>query len=209
MSGLGQAITFETAVGIAFDDEKLIPATASILNQAGHRPLIFERRDVASGHWPAVRCRAVVASPEALRRHQCVSQPSLRRPVILALARHSMMKDRFSISAASSFVLSDENLSRLPSLVALSPFRLCMMPKEIISRQVGLSPQLLHLGRLSAEDREVLVELGRGGTNQSIATHLGISVAKTKGRIRRIIRRLGLRNRTDAAIFAATIAAIR
>lgn len=195
-------------VGIASDDQKLVDAIISVLIKGGYEPLIFSRQEIVSGIWPVGRCRVIIASPQAFCHRQEGQPSALRSCVILALARETLAEYRFSIPAADAFILADENLNRLPSLIALSRFGLSMMPNEMTQRQMGVSPQLLRLGQLSRLDRNVLTELGRGGTNQSIALQLGIPVSRTKVHIRRIISRLGFRNRTDAAIFAATIASV-
>ena len=58
------------------------------------------------------------------------------------------------------------------------------------------------LTKLTPRQGEVLAELGKGRSNQEIATVLGISVATVKLHVNAILQTLGVRNRTEAAIIA-------
>ncbi len=52
---------------------------------------------------------------------------------------------------------------------------------------------------LSAREREILAGLSRGSTNQEIAESLGISLFTVKNHVKRILKKLGVSNRTQAA----------
>jgi two-component system response regulator DevR len=56
--------------------------------------------------------------------------------------------------------------------------------------------------RLSVREREVLGLLGRGLTNREIGRHLMISEKTARNHVSRILRKLSLRRRTEAAVFA-------
>lgn len=56
--------------------------------------------------------------------------------------------------------------------------------------------------KLTPRQTEVLMELGKGRSNQEIARVLGISVATVKLHVNAILQALGVRNRTEAAIIA-------
>jgi DNA-binding NarL/FixJ family response regulator len=56
--------------------------------------------------------------------------------------------------------------------------------------------------QLSQREREVLVRVARGKTNQQIADDLFLSVSTVKVHIRNIFDKLNLPNRTEAAVFA-------
>jgi DNA-binding NarL/FixJ family response regulator len=58
---------------------------------------------------------------------------------------------------------------------------------------------------LSDREREVLVCLGRGFTNKQIADELYLSLGTVKAHVSHILEKLGLSNRTGAALFARRI----
>jgi DNA-binding NarL/FixJ family response regulator len=64
-------------------------------------------------------------------------------------------------------------------------------------------------GVLTPRQRAVLAWIARGSSNEEIATELGISVGTVKTHVHTVLRRIGARNRTEAAIVAARFYALR
>jgi DNA-binding CsgD family transcriptional regulator len=192
-------------IGVAVDEAQLAERIAGVLAGGGYEAARIEAQAVFRPNWADLSLKAIVTCPAALQRQ--AREPGRRWPwpVILALPRSALPEHRFSLSIANSFVLTDENLDLLSALVPLSRFRLSFMPRGIKRGSVEVSPHLHRLSQLSSRDRLVLSELARGGTNHSIAARLGIPVSAAKLHIRRIVTKLGFRNRTDAAVFSATI----
>nr|WP_210768757.1 LuxR C-terminal-related transcriptional regulator [Arthrobacter sp. E3] len=53
---------------------------------------------------------------------------------------------------------------------------------------------------MTAREREVFEALGKGLTNYSIGRHLGISEATVKTHVSRVLAKLGLESRVQAAL---------
>lgn len=68
--------------------------------------------------------------------------------------------------------------------------------------QPGRSPAFAALERLTPREREVLDALAAGRTNKEIALALHISPGTVKTHVERLIGKLGVRDRTQAAIIA-------
>jgi two-component system, NarL family, response regulator NreC len=84
------------------------------------------------------------------------------------------------------------------------------LPRRIVSHLLGEYPAVLRrvrdrerpLNQLTEREREVLLRVAQGRTNQQIARELYMSVSTVKAHIRSIFRRFDLPSRTEAAVFA-------
>lgn len=113
------------------------------------------------------------------------------RAAIAAGARGFLAKDaaREDVLAALAHVASGG--------VAFPP---ALMRRAVAADSAG--PVLAAIKRLTPREREVLAALAGGGTNKEIAIALGITPGTVKTHVERLIGKLGVRDRTQAAILA-------
>ena len=74
--------------------------------------------------------------------------------------------------------------------------------RRVITAFAGRNASSAQLDDLTDREREVLVQLGLGRSNQEISAALGLAAATTKTHVSRILTKLGLRSRVQAAILA-------
>jgi DNA-binding NarL/FixJ family response regulator len=61
------------------------------------------------------------------------------------------------------------------------------------------------LEEMTPREREVLAEMRHARTNREIAARLGVSTTTVNKHVHQVLRKLGVRNRAEAAIVAATL----
>ncbi|MFF2628596.1 response regulator [Kitasatospora griseola] len=116
-------------------------------------------------------------------------------------------------AGASGFLLKntrpDELLAAIRSVAAgdavLSPRITRRLLDDVRPHLAGAAAAGRHeerLGRLSAREREVLVEVGRGLSNAEIAARLHLAEATVKSHLGRILHKLELRDRIQAVVLA-------
>ncbi len=71
----------------------------------------------------------------------------------------------------------------------------------LLVREVRDGPEVTPLGALSPREREVMAGLARGRSNREIARALAVSEETVKSHVKSILAKLGLADRTQAAIF--------
>jgi len=78
------------------------------------------------------------------------------------------------------------------------------MPAPAAKPAAAGSPSLAHvmIGELTEREHEILHELARGANNREISERLFITEGTVKNHVSNILSKLGLRDRTQAAIYA-------
>lgn len=110
---------------------------------------------------------------------------------------------------ASGFLLKDMSGEDIVTAVrqvarGLDALLAPAVTRRLVDRFTGgpLHPAVDDLGRLTSREKEVLGLIGRGLSNAEIATELFIGETTVKTHVARILMKLGLRDRVQAAIVA-------
>lgn len=148
----------------------------------------------------------VVDGIEATRRVLTSAHP----PRVLVLTTFDV--DEYVLEAlrygAGGYLLKDVDPEALVAGVRqvvagdmpLAPAVLSRLVRSYVDHEPPL--ETAALARLSGREREVLVLLGRGLTNQEICQTLFVSMPTTKTHVGSILAKLDLRDRVQAAIYA-------
>jgi DNA-binding NarL/FixJ family response regulator len=132
------------------------------------------------------------------------------RPQILVLTTFDL--DEYVYDAlragASGFLLKDAPEDHLVSSIRvvaeggslLDPTVTRRLIEQYVMRRPAAAPK--ELDELTAREVDVLVQLARGLSNAEIAEELVVSDATVKTHVARILAKLGLRDRTQAVVFA-------
>jgi DNA-binding NarL/FixJ family response regulator len=111
-------------------------------------------------------------------------------------------------AGAAGYVFKDISQRELISAVQGVLRGESILNKELVIRLLGRladqapSQEVPLLGRLSPREREVLQLLARGQTNREIAQQLIVSVSTVKIHVEHILAKLGVSDRTQAAVRA-------
>jgi DNA-binding NarL/FixJ family response regulator len=113
-------------------------------------------------------------------------------------------------AGASGFLLKDVTADRLVDGIRLIADGSMLLGPAVSRRLVadfaaGHGPRSLEppaLATLSPREREVLLELSKGHSNAEIAASLTISAETVKSHVAEVLRKLGLRDRIQAVVWA-------
>lgn len=127
---------------------------------------------------------------------------------VLMVTLHDMPEYvRAALAAgASGYVLKDSSLSDIRTAVEQVLSGQIAIPSGLLAkalqRPADHVPDNVLLARLTARELEVLTCITRGYTNKAIGRELSISPATVKVHVERIIAKLGVSDRTGAAVLA-------
>jgi DNA-binding NarL/FixJ family response regulator len=111
---------------------------------------------------------------------------------------------------ASGFLLKDASASRLADAVRIVASGEALLAPSVTKRLIAefsrmgppRGPNRKRLDELTERETEVLALIAQGLSNSEIATQLVVAEQTVKTHVGRILVKLGLRDRTQAAIFA-------
>jgi len=142
---------------------------------------------------------------EATRRIVALGVPSR----VLMLSLHDMpayVREALAAGAAG-YVLKDASITELRGAVSQIMAGQSVMPLNLINAALRQSEREVRpadaLNTLTPREREVLAQIAEGLTNKEIARRLTVSPATIKAHVERIIAKLGVSDRTQAAVLVA------
>ncbi|MGK5684301.1 response regulator [Actinoplanes sp. URMC 104] len=166
----------------------------------------------ARAHWPDVMLMDMrmprVDGVEATRRVR--SLPGA--PQVVALTTFDM--DELVLGAlrngASGYLLKDMPPKELMAAVARAAEGECVLSPEVLRPVVDFiaatapgsqrAEAKRQLDKLTDREREVAIGLGRGWSNAQIGAELGMGVSTVKGHVSRVLAKLCMNNRAQAAV---------
>ena len=113
-------------------------------------------------------------------------------------------------AGASGFLLKDGPADQLVAAIRivadggalLAPTVTRRLIEEFARRPPDTAPPPAALAELTARERSVLVRLARGLSNAEIAAELMLGEATIKTHVAHVLSKLGLRDRTQAVVYA-------
>lgn len=131
------------------------------------------------------------------------------RSRVLMLSLHDMpayVREALAAGAAG-YVLKDASITELRGAVSQVMAGQSVMPLNLINAALRQSEREIRpadaLNTLTPREREVLAQIAEGLTNKEIARRLSVSPATIKAHVERIIAKLGVSDRTQAAVLVA------
>ena len=114
-------------------------------------------------------------------------------------------------AGASGFLLKDASARQLAEGVRVVASGEALLAPTVTRRLITefsklatapRPPAMARIGELTERETEVLVLIAQGLSNMEIASHLVVAESTIKTHVSRILVKLGLRDRTQAAVFA-------
>ncbi|MEE1753491.1 response regulator transcription factor [Streptomyces sp. SP18CS02] len=114
-------------------------------------------------------------------------------------------------AGASGFLLKDASARQLAEGVRVVAAGEALLAPTVTKRLITefakaaespRPPALAQIGDLTERETEVLVLIAQGLSNSEIASHLVVAESTIKTHVSRVLVKLGLRDRTQAAVFA-------
>ena len=123
--------------------------------------------------------------------------------VVVSLETTRLFDAIFPRLPISGLLFRDSFRERCSDVVELARHGLCVVPADLVPAIATNRLRLEALACLPASEHKVLELLGRAKANKEIAEELTLPESMVKALVRSVLYKLRLRNRTEAAVFAA------
>ncbi|WP_160010162.1 response regulator [Nocardioides sp. AX2bis] len=131
-------------------------------------------------------------------------RPQTRVLVLTSFAEHDRVREALAAGAVGYLLKDSEPGALLAAVRAAADGQVPLDPRVAAALLPGARPRtpVDHLEGLSRREREVLALVGEGLANKQIARRLGITERTVKAHVGSIFRRIGVADRTSAALWA-------
>lgn len=143
-----------------------------------------------------------IAATQAIRAS--TTQPAPRVLILTTFDDEAHVRDAIQ-AGATGYLLKDvlrDELVRAIRAAARGMPTLDARAQQMLIRQVTTPTVASPLDGLTPRERDVLRLIARGASNKAIAAELFLSVGTVKGYVSAILPKLGVTDRTQAALFA-------
>jgi len=144
-----------------------------------------------------------LAGAEAIRKIKD-SAKGVEVLVLTSFAEEGQVQQAVAAGAAGYVlkdVLKDDLLQAIRNAREGKPWLHPEAQRQLM-KSAGAAPASTALDALTPRERAVLENVGRGRSNREIASRLGISEGTVKGYVSGVLAKLGLADRTQAALYA-------
>jgi DNA-binding NarL/FixJ family response regulator len=209
--------TAEITVLVVDDQPVVRVGFAALLNAQPNMRVVGEAADGAAALGLADELRPdvvvmdirmpVLDGIEATRRIRAVAEPTPRILVLTTFDLDDYVYDALH-AGASGFLLKDSPAARIVeavSVVAAGDALLApSVTRRLIADLAARRPRRpsAAAAELTPRERDVLVLVARGLSNAEIAAELVLAEQTVKSHVSRILMKLGLRDRTQAVVYA-------
>lgn len=142
--------------------------------------------------------------------------PTIKILVLTTFDDEELIAQAMSVGA-SGYLLKDTPSEELAAAIRTVAKGYSQFGPGIMQKMLGTLPQMSEetdtpnrdippeMKALTPREKEVLIEIGKGASNREIAERLYLSEGTVKNHVTSILGRLGLRDRTQAALLAQSI----
>lgn len=148
------------------------------------------------------------SGPDGLQAARRIRQQSPATRILMLTMHDTADYVRAAVEAgATGYVLKDARVDDLVAaiedvLAGRPVFPMDLVTQALASPVRSVDTDTARLARLTVREREILDLVASGATNKTIARALGISPGTVKVHVERVIGKLGVTDRTQAAVLA-------
>jgi NarL family two-component system response regulator LiaR len=145
-----------------------------------------------------------VEATRALR----AEMPEVRVVILTGVEDDAVARDAIEAGAVA-YVLKEATGEEFRRSLRAAASGQVQLPPQVAARLLGRAHSPAVFDSLTAREREVLAKIAQGSSNKQIAREMGLSHHTVKTYVRRVLDKLGVDSRTQAAVRALTEGPIR